>query len=194
MIVQTVPCISGCTSSTPLYRPSESETSQDLQHPFTISYQAGGAAGEVYSDILSVGGFVGRQQFGGVTSSSASVGPGGVNGVLGLAFKALSSIGQTPFMEAVYQAGKLTQPIFGVALATQGTYSTPTITAGGTFNLGWTDSSLYSGNLAFNPVNSPFYWAISLDRMIVSGQIISLASTKYCTIDTGKSNDHIVAS
>lgn len=163
----------------------------DLGQPFTIAYQAGGASGEVVSDILSVGGFTGRQQFGAVTASSASVGPGGVSGIIGLALKPLSSIGQSPFMEAVYQAGKLTQAIFGVALATQGSYSTPTISPGGVFNLGWTDSSLYSGNLAFNAVNSPYYWAISLDKMIVSGQTIASASTKICVIDTGTTDIYL---
>lgn len=89
LIVQTAPCLSGCDSTTPLYRPGDSSTSSTNKSTFSINYQVGSATGSIISDVVGFGGYSQVQQFGAVTTSASAIGPGGVNGVLGMAFEPL---------------------------------------------------------------------------------------------------------
>lgn len=100
---------------------------------------------------------------------------------------------QTPFLQALAQARKLTQPVFvfGFALATQG-IDAEVITPGGTLNIGEVNPSLFTGSINYSPVNSPFYWQIALDSISLGNKKV-VVNTRYATIDTGTTNIYVPA-
>lgn len=59
-------------------------------------------------------------------------------------------------------------------------------TSSHSITIGGVDSTLFTGTINYNPVNSPYYWQITLDSMIIAGKTISVV--QQTTIDTGTTN------
>ena len=81
---------------------------------------------------------------------------------MGLGFQSIASSGATPFWQALAQtSGSLDNPLFAFQL-TRFTNDTNAqkLEAGGTFTLGNTNSSLFTGNIDYQsiPDNAPGYW------------------------------------
>jgi cathepsin D len=83
---------------------------------------------------------------------------------MGLAWPALSYSNFTPFWQVLTKEGKLSKPEFSFFLTRyhyndSATYLEP----GGTFTLGGTDKSLYTGNIEFHPLAAkPSGWILNL--------------------------------
>lgn len=85
-----------------------------------------------------------------------------ISGLMGLGFQTIASSGATPFWESLAStSGTLDNPLFAFQLTRFTNASNPnTLEYGGTFNLGATNSSLYTGDIDYQdiPDNAPGYW------------------------------------
>jgi len=179
------------TKTTNLFSPDSSSTFQDLNTPFEIQYGSGSAQGSLGRDEVQFAGFALTQTFGVVNQTSANLLSSPLNGLMGLAFQSIASSQATPFWQALAQtSGALDNPLFAFQLTR---FSNDTnaqkLEAGGTFTLGNTNSSLFQGDIDFQPIPSsaPGYWIQQLSSMTVNGQSVSIPSGSgaWAAIDTG---------
>ncbi|CAE6526818.1 unnamed protein product [Rhizoctonia solani] len=143
-------CTSRGCSPHDKYTSSESSTSSKKNGTFRISYADGTAvSGPIYSDTVTVAGLsaVG-QYFSPVTRESSSFSSDPSDGIMGLAFSSISSIGAPTFIENLYSQGKISAPTFGLRLASSGSE----------LYLGGADTSKYTGNITWALLTSKTYW------------------------------------
>ena len=90
---------------------------------------------------------------------------------MGLAFPSLAQTGANPFWLAVTQSGALENPLFAFYLARFSDVSsaTSTETNGGTMNIGFTNSSLFSGTINYISLAQENYWLIPLQAITING-------------------------
>ena len=85
---------------------------------------------------------------------------------MGLAFESIASSDATPFWQTLAQtSGTLDEPLFAFQLTRFSNNTNAAKTElGGTFTIGTTNSSLYQGDIDFQPIPSgaPGYWIQSL--------------------------------
>lgn len=140
---------SGCSTHSK-YTSSKSSTTSKKSGTFSISYGDGStASGPIYSDTVAVGGLsVTGQYFSPVTSESSSFSSDPSDGIMGLAFSSISSIGAPTFIENLYSQGKISSPVFGFRLASSGSE----------LYLGGADTSKYTGTITYASLTSETYW------------------------------------
>ncbi|CAE6436821.1 unnamed protein product [Rhizoctonia solani] len=120
------------------YTASSSSTSKSQSGTFSIQYGDGStASGPVYSDSVTVGGLS-------VTSFASDP----EDGIMGLAFNAISSIGKPTFIDNLYSEGKISAPTFAFHLATTGSE----------LYLGGVNTAKYTGSITYVPLTSKTYW------------------------------------
>ncbi|KAJ7700486.1 acid protease [Mycena rosella] len=139
-------CTSSTCSSKSKYTASASSTSSKKSGTFSISYGDGSTvSGPVYSETVTVAKIKAtKQYFSPVTTLSSSFKDDPVDGILGLAFPAISNLNQNPFFVTANDAGSVDANQFGFYLASSGSE----------LYLGGTNSDLYSGDIEFNSVDS----------------------------------------
>ncbi|KAJ7057950.1 acid protease [Mycena amicta] len=149
-----------CTSSTCLkkskYNKSASLTSQQKNGTFLIEYgDQSTVSGKIYTDIVSVAGVKAPgQYFSAVTNLSSSFGDNPIDGVLGLAFPALSRLKHDPYFNTAY-ANRWLPPL----LANQ--YAFYLATTGSELYLGGTNRIRYTGDIEFHDISaSTGFWQI----------------------------------
>ncbi|KAJ6552242.1 acid protease [Mycena vulgaris] len=141
---------SACTSSTcsgkSKYKATSSSTSSKKTGTFSISYGDGSTvSGPVYSETVTVAKIKAtKQYFSPVTTLSSSFKDDPIDGILGLAFPAISNLGKNPFFVTANAAGTVDANQFGFYLASSGSE----------LFLGGTNDALYSGEIEFNAVDS----------------------------------------
>ncbi|KAJ7067092.1 acid protease [Mycena amicta] len=141
---------SSCTSSTckskTRYTASSSSTSSKKSGTFTIQYGDGSTvSGPVYTDTVAVAGVKAtKQYFSPVTTLSSSFNGDPIDGILGLAFPAISNLNENPFFYTADAAGNVDANQFGFYLASTGSE----------LYLGGTNEDLYTGDIEFNSVDS----------------------------------------
>ncbi|KAB5590496.1 hypothetical protein CTheo_6078 [Ceratobasidium theobromae] len=168
---------SSCTSSgcSPhkKYSSSSSSTSTKQSGTFSISYGDGStASGPIYSDTVTIAGLSATSQyFSPVTSESSSFSSDPSDGILGLAFSSISSIGKPTFIENLYSQGKISSPTFAFRLASTGSE----------LYLGGVDSAKYSGTITYAPLTSKTYWLTTGSSSVGS----SVAYSGAMIIDSG---------
>ncbi|KAG8747738.1 Type I transmembrane sorting receptor [Ceratobasidium sp. 414] len=143
---------SGCSPHSK-YSTSKSSTSSKKSGTFSISYGDGStASGPIYSDTVTVAGLsVTGQYFSPVTSESSSFSSDPSDGIMGLGFSSISSIGAPTFIENLYSQGKISSPTFGFRLASSGSE----------LFLGGADTSKYTGTITYASLTSETYWLTS---------------------------------
>lgn len=113
---------------------------------------------------------------------------------MGLAFASIASSGATPFWQNIVNTkGALTNPLFAVQLTRFSNVSSSgsgsQLEPGGTFTLGATNASLYTGDIDYQniPDGAPGYWMQELTGLSVQGQSVTLpgGSGSWAAIDTG---------
>ena len=80
---------------------------------------------------------------------------------MGLGFETLSTINTTPFWQYLLNQNQLSSPVFSFYLQRWIDQSPVNTAPGGTFTLGGTNTSLYSGTIEFIDMPSgstPSYW------------------------------------
>ncbi|KAJ6551178.1 aspartic peptidase domain-containing protein [Mycena capillaripes] len=176
----------GC-SNAPLFDGSQSSTfSQTSNRATTITYGSGSVQGFTGTDTVSMGSFsVSSQTFLTVEALEQGLIQGSVSGLMGLGFQALAETQAAPFWQALATNNQLS----AAEMAFQLTRSTSQADEpGGTFTLGGTNSSLFTGDIEFHDlVGTPSFWLLSLSGVTVQGKsvAISTGNSAISAIDTG---------
>ncbi|KAJ7270727.1 acid protease [Mycena haematopus] len=148
-------CKSSTCSSKSKYRASSSSTGAKQSGTFSIEYGDGSSvSGPVYQDTVSVAGVVATKQlFSPVTTLSSSFADDPTDGILGLAFPAISSLKNgVPFFNTANQEGTVSANQFGFLLASNGSE----------LFLGGTDATKYTGELEFHDVDTTSgFWQVT---------------------------------
>ncbi|ORY76244.1 aspartic peptidase domain-containing protein [Leucosporidium creatinivorum] len=186
-------CSTNCIITAPLYDPSNSSSAEVTSQPVSITYGTGSAEGVLVSDSMGFGGWEANQTF--IASppslASALVSSPDQTGLLGLAWQGLSESGAMPFVQSLFEAGSLEEPVMGFGLAPLDARSVPdpsAVVPGGILSLGTTLPSLYTGSLDYVPLSSTsgneLYWSIPLVEVQVAGKALGLSASAV-VIDTG---------
>ncbi|CAE6463645.1 unnamed protein product [Rhizoctonia solani] len=146
----------GCQSKN-VYTSSLSSTAKEVttSQKFSISYGDGStASGPVYTDTVSAGVLSAKkssfksQSFSAVTSESSSFSDDPSDGIMGLAFSSISSIGAPTFIENLASQGAISSSVFSMYLAANNSE----------LYLGGTNSTLYTGDITYSNLTSRTYW------------------------------------
>ncbi|KAJ7829548.1 acid protease [Mycena leptocephala] len=139
-------CTSSTCSSKNKYKASSSSTSVKKSGTFSIEYGDGSTvSGPIYTDTVTVAKITAtKQYFSAVTTLSSSFADDPVDGILGLAFPAISNLNENPFFVTANDAGATDANQFGFYLASTGSE----------LYLGGTNDAKYSGDIEFNAVDS----------------------------------------
>ncbi|PCH44056.1 acid protease [Wolfiporia cocos MD-104 SS10] len=173
------------------FNPSSSSSFKGLNQTFTITYDSGEAEGSLAEDTVQMAGFkVTSQVFAVVDEVSSGVLTAPVSGLMGLGWQQISSSGATPFWEALAESSDtLTDPLFAFQLTRYNNDSqVQSLEPGGTFTLGTTNTSLYTGEIDYQdiPSGQEGYWIQEISAITVNGNSVSISSgDSYAAIDTG---------
>ncbi|KAJ6482527.1 aspartic peptidase domain-containing protein [Mycena sanguinolenta] len=178
----------GC-STAPLFDSSKSSTfSQSTStKPTVITYGSGSVEGFIGTDTVSMGSFtISSQTFLTVEALDQGLIDGDVSGLMGLAFEGLADTNAVPFWQALASNNKLTAPEMAFQLLRSTSQSDE---PGGTFTLGGTNSSLFTGDIEFHDLvdsSTPTFWQLSLSAVTAQGKTVTLNSDEAVSaIDTG---------
>ncbi|OAX43184.1 aspartic peptidase A1 [Rhizopogon vinicolor AM-OR11-026] len=183
-------CGTACGTSATL-NPSSSSTFQNLSTPFEITYGSGDAEGYLGQDVVQMAGFsISNQGFAVVDSVSEGLLTSPVSGLLGLGWSSLATSQQTPFWQTLAASGALDSALFAVQLTRYTNDSNAqTLEPGGVLNMGYTNSSLYTGSIEYIDIpGTPSYWYLPLDSLTVQGSSVTITSGTIAAIDTGTTN------
>ncbi|KAJ7742870.1 acid protease, partial [Mycena metata] len=167
-----VGCDSTCDGHT-LYNPS----ARYSPVPFFLQFGAGNATGFVFTDEVTIAGLTARAQSVGA-SNHYSVEFEEVNfppdGLVGMAFPALSVFGDNPLFTTLVAQGTV-PPVFGVKLADTGSE----------LLLGGVDTALFTGAFRNVPSTGQDFYALNLQALAVNNQIVATANGVVAIVDTG---------
>ncbi|KAI0355632.1 acid protease [Trametes cingulata] len=173
--VPSINCTSSYCSNKEKYDPAASSTDARKSGTFSIQYGDGSmVSGPVYTDTVSVAGVtVKNQYFSPVSTLSSSFGEGAMDGILGMAFPALSRLRQSPFFNTAKTQGAVKNGVFAFKLASSGSE----------LYLGGTDTSLYSGSIEYHSVTGSGFWQIPNAKLYLGSK--TLQSGFQTIIDSG---------
>ncbi|KDQ54106.1 hypothetical protein JAAARDRAFT_697627 [Jaapia argillacea MUCL 33604] len=157
---------SACTSTTcstkHKYTATSSSTSVKKTGTFSIEYGDGSTvSGPIYTDTVTVAGVsVQNQYFSPATTLSSDFNGDPIDGILGMAYPAISNLGEPPYFTTAYSQGKVTGDLFGFKLASTGSE----------LYLGGTDTSLYTGSIEYHTIDtSTGFWQPTGASALVNG-------------------------
>ncbi|KAG9039170.1 hypothetical protein FS837_001031 [Tulasnella sp. UAMH 9824] len=178
--------IENCTGcGTQVFNTAQSSTYQASSQPFDIQYGDGSQAiGTLASDTVTVANLtVPNQVFAAITQQSQDFSAGGAfSGLMGMAFPSLSKSQSNPFFFNLVQEKALSSNLFSFYLARGDN-------TGSELCIGCTDSSKYTGDVNFYPLDTSetqgvqVYWSIAADAINVNGQAATQGLS--CVMDTG---------
>ncbi|CAO1634464.1 unnamed protein product [Sympodiomycopsis kandeliae] len=155
-------------------------TATKTSKTFTNSYGTADAPetfkGTVYQDTFSVGSLSANKASIGRVESGGNI-VEGANGLIGLAYPALSSFGSQypPVFDTLINSGAVSQKVFGFALGPTGSAS---------LTLGGLDNSKYTGSITYTSLSRQAYWQIpstvngqSVSSIVDSGTTLVIADT-----------------
>ncbi|KAI8972259.1 protease [Trametes punicea] len=174
--VPSVNCTSSYCSKKDKYKPTSSSSSARKSGKFSIEYGDGSSvSGPVYTETVAVAGVtVKGQYFSPVNTISPSFGSeSGNDGILGLAFPAISNLQKSPFFNTAKSQGAVKNGVFGFKLAKSGSE----------LYLGGTDTSLYTGSIEYHAVTGSGFWQISGASISIGSQTV--VSGFQTIIDSG---------
>ncbi|KAH8921407.1 acid protease [Atractiella rhizophila] len=147
-------CTTGGCANTHIkkYNPAKSSTSSKKSGTFEIEYgDHSSSKGPIFTDTVSVAGIkVTKQYLSAVTTESASFVDDPQDGILGLAFESISSLGQRPYFESAIAQKSVKTKQFSFALKHTGSE----------LYIGGTNKNLYTGAIHWTDVVEESYWVI----------------------------------
>ncbi|BGO92388.1 hypothetical protein NBRC10512_005073 [Rhodotorula toruloides] len=175
---------SGCNSAAcnthSKYDPSSSSSSQLVAgKTLSLTYGDGSSTkGTVYTDTVSVAGLSATSQtLGAATALTSDFQNDPYDGLLGMAFASISTLGANPFFQTLVAQDKVSALQFSFYLANSGSE----------LYLGGLNSALYqAGSTKWYPVTSQSYWLLA-SQANVGGNAVSSVGTFNAIIDTGTS-------
>ncbi|GAA6064166.1 hypothetical protein JCM10212_002988 [Sporobolomyces blumeae] len=181
MWVPSVSCTAAACSSHSKYDPSKSSTSKAVAgKKLSITYGDGsGAKGVVYTDTVTIGGLsVSSQTLGAASALTSDFASDPYDGLVGLAFSSISTLGASTLFESLATQSKLAANQFSFYLSTS---------TGSELYLGGIDSSKISaGSTKYYPTTSQGYWLLDA-KANVAGTAVGSIGTFSAIIDTGTS-------
>jgi cathepsin D len=182
-------CLTGC-GAVPTFNSAQSSTFKNSSAPFSIQYGTGQAAGSLGQDTIQMAGFsVPNQIFAVCDKVSRGLLSGPVSGLMGLAWNTLASSGATPFWQTLANSGAWDSPVMAFHLTRfLDDQNAQTLEAGGSFDLGFVNQSLYTGSIDFQniPSGKQSFWTLSMSSITVQGNSVPVPSGfNFAAIDTG---------
>lgn len=166
------------------YNSKKSSTYVQNGTAFSIQYGRGSLSGFISQDTVTLAGLkVPNQQF-----AEAVKQPGIVfavarfDGVLGMAYPAISVDGVTPVFDTAMAAKILPQNIFSFYINRD-----PAGEVGGELMLGGFDQQYFDGDLHYVNVTRKAYWQIKMDEVQVGGTLTLCKNGCQAIVDTGTS-------
>jgi cathepsin D len=166
---------------------STSSTYNNLTEGFSIKYGSGAASGSLATDVVQMAGFqIDKQVFATCDVISDGLLDAPISGLMGLGWQSLSSSGSVPFWQSLYQANSLDEPLMSFYLTRFGNQTNAQdLEPGGVFTLGATNSSLYTGEIEYQNLDSASYWVLTLSNLTVNSKSVTIPSSSQVAIDTG---------
>jgi len=160
--VPSANCTQSTCSSKHKYNAANSSTSAMRSGTFSIQYGDGStSSGPIFTDTVSVAGIKSTAQYlSAVTSLSSSFANDPIDGILGMAYQKISSLGQPPFVNQAKSEGSIKSATFGMKLAQTGSE----------LYIGGTDTSLYKGSVEYHSVTGSGFWQISGASALVNNK------------------------
>ncbi|XP_077190641.1 gastricsin-like [Paroedura picta] len=183
--VPSVYCQSQACTNHPLFNPSQSSTYSTNDQTFSLQYGTGSLTGIFGYDTVAIQGIsITNQQFGlSETEPGTNFVYAQFDGILGLAYPAISAGGATTVVQGLMQENLLSAPVFSFYLSGQESSQN-----GGELVLGGVDTSLYSGEIVWTPVTQEAYWQIGIQSFYIGNQISDWCSQGcQAIVDTGTS-------
>ncbi|KAH9039286.1 acid protease [Lactarius pseudohatsudake] len=170
---------------------STSSTYTNLTQPFSIQYGSGSASGTLATDVVQMAGFqVAKQVLATCDDFSDGLLSAPVSGLMGLGWQSLSSSGSVPFWQSLFEGNALDEPLMAFYLTrfVNGT-NVADQEPGGVFTLGATNTSLYTGQIDYQTVDTTAYWTLTLTNLTVNSNSVTIpsgsGSSSLAAIDTG---------
>jgi len=162
------------------YDSTQSKTYKANGTVFEIQYGSGPVSGHLSYETVSVAGLeAAHQEFAEVdtvTGLGLAYGIGRFDGILGMAFPAISVDGISPVFQTLVKQRRVDKAVFAFYLGDH---------APGELTLGGVDENHFKGELTYVPVTSDTYWETTLHDLSFGGMSSSAASK--CILDTGTS-------
>ncbi|KAJ6518768.1 aspartic peptidase A1 [Mycena sanguinolenta] len=182
-------CNQGC-SNVPTFDPSSSSTFTNSSTSFSVQYGSGAAVGSLGSDRVQMAGFVvSNQVFAVCDAVTDQLLTSPVSGLLGLGWQAIASSGAEPFAQTLGTGSSWDSQLMAFQLTRFHNQSqAQEEEAGGSFSMGFTNTSLYTGEIEYiNIPTTPSYWILPITTLTVQGNAVSIPSgeNSYAAIDTG---------
>lgn len=183
-------CHTGCDNVS-TFNSAQSSTFQNGSKAFNILYGSGHAAGTLAEDTIQMAGFsVANQIFAVCNEVSGGLLTTPVSGLIGLAWNTIASSGATPFWQTLASSGTWDSPLMAFHLTRfLDDQNAQAVEAGGSFNMGFVNQSLYTGQIDYQniPSGQESFWVLPLTGMTVQGNSIPVptGSASYSAIDTG---------
>ncbi|KAK7048160.1 acid protease [Favolaschia claudopus] len=171
-----VGCDSTCDGHT-LFNTAASTTAVNTTDPFFLQFGAGNATGFVFTDSVTVAGVTARSQAVGASNHysvefEADEFP--PDGLVGMAFPALSVFGDDPLFTTLVNQGTVA-PAFGVRLADTGSE----------LFLGGVDSAKFTGAFRNVSLIEEDFYALNLQALDVNSRTVATANGVTAIVDTG---------
>ncbi|XP_072498165.1 gastricsin-like isoform X2 [Notamacropus eugenii] len=183
--VNSIYCQSEACTTHPQFNPSDSSTFSSSGQTFSIQYGTGSLTGIFGYDTVTIQGIsITNQEFGlSETEPGSSFVYANFDGILGLAYPAISSGGATTVMQGFLKEDLLNAPVFAFYLSGDENSDN-----GGEVTFGGVNTNLYTGDIHWAPVTEEAYWQIGISGFSFGGK-----STGWCSegcqaiVDTGTS-------
>ncbi|GAA5824372.1 hypothetical protein JCM11251_000393 [Rhodosporidiobolus azoricus] len=178
--VPSVQCTSAACNPHVKYDPSKSSTSANIaDKKLSITYGDGSSTrGSVYSDTVTIAGLTASSQvFGAANSLTSDFQDDPYDGLMGMAYSSISTIGTNPLFQTLLAENKVANGQFSFLLAETGSE----------LYLGGMNSALYAaGSTKWYPVASQSYWLLATTANVGNTAISSVGAFNSI-VDTGTS-------
>ncbi|KAG0149952.1 hypothetical protein CROQUDRAFT_88501 [Cronartium quercuum f. sp. fusiforme G11] len=179
----------GCPRSVTRFDTQASTSFLNITKPFKVTYGSGRVAGNLGTDVVSVGLFSVTGQTLGTCDVVENILRSGLDtsGILGLGWSGIASSGSTPAWQSLFMKDVLQEPVMGFALRRLINYRPTTVGPGGTMTVGGTNRRLYDGEINYVPLSkNQTYWLVPLNALTVGGKAVDIGQPDVA-IDTGTS-------
>ena len=180
--VPSVKCASKYCAPHHKYNPATSSTSYTEGDTISLRYGSGYISGFVYRDSVAVGGLeVQKFKFGSIRQVAPVFGTFKADGILGLAWPAISVQYLPTWLDQLKSQGGISSKIFAF-------YLTDTPNAEGSeLTLGGIDHTRYTGELTYTPLFHKNWWVININNVKVQGHSVTYDNIVNGIVDTGTS-------
>ncbi|KAH7886694.1 aspartic peptidase domain-containing protein [Phlebopus sp. FC_14] len=157
-------CGSSCGTGRAIFDTSASSTAENLGSTlYNATSTPGWASGELWSDVVSVGGYTTTNQTILVAEQySQSYAEEPFNGVVGLGYPSLTEQGIPSLFSNLVAQNAIPEPVVSFKLSSSGSE----------LLIGGADASLYNGAITYAPVTEQRYFQIDVDGVSVDGSPI----------------------